>query len=157
MSQTTPRDLSGDIAEVVDFVADGGTLAQVLHIDAKEMEAVYAMAYGYYRQARWQEALKAFTFLVAHDQWEKRYLVGRAACLQMLKQYDAALKAYGLAYVLDATDVDVLLHMAECLIGQGKKEEALGLLESVGELAEGKPQFTGQALRAKAMAALLVS
>lgn len=134
---------------------DGGTLAQVYGLQDQELEAVYALGFNFYNQARWLDALKVFSFLVAHNHFERRYQVARAACLQMLKQYDEALKAYVIAHVMDITDPLVALHIAECLIAQGKREDALTALETVRAQTEDKPQFAELASRAAALAKLL--
>lgn len=155
-SPQSSADINAVIDELSSFLLEsGGTLSQVYGFEAQEMEAVYAHAYSLYNQARWKEALKIFNFLVVHDHLERRYHVGQAACLQMLKRYDEALKAYGMAHVMNVMDPVVALHIAECLIAQGKKEDALIALESVVAITEDNPKFAELASRARALADLL--
>jgi type III secretion system low calcium response chaperone LcrH/SycD len=149
------QDLNGFAQEVADFLFAGGTVADMYGIDRKELEPLYALGHNLYNQARWSEALKVFSFLSYHSHLERRFHVARGACQQMLKNYEEALAAYGAAYVLDATDPSVSLHIAECLIGLGKKEEARGALENVAELTANQPSFAQIAKHGAALSALI--
>jgi type III secretion system low calcium response chaperone LcrH/SycD len=149
------RDINDLAQQVADFLFAGGTVAALYGLSTKELEPMYALGYSLYNQARWTEALKVFSFLTYHSHLEQRFHVGRAACLQMLKQHEEALRAYGLAYLLDASDPSVSLHIAECLIALGKKEEARGVLENVAELTQGSTPFARIRKRAAALSALI--
>lgn len=154
MTNTT-QDINDLAQEVADFLFAGGTVADIYGIDTKEMEPLYALGHNLYNQARWTEALKVFSFLSYHNHFEQRFHVARGACQQMLKQYEEALGAYGAAYVLDASDPSVSLHIAECLIALGKKEEARGALENVAELTATDPSFKQIAQRGAALSVLI--
>jgi type III secretion system low calcium response chaperone LcrH/SycD len=149
------RDINDLVQEVADFLLAGGTVGDMYGLDADQLEPMYALGFSLYNQARWSEALKVFSFLTYHSHLEQRFHVGRAACLQMLKQYEDALTAYGLAYVLDASDPSVSLHIAECLIALGKKEDARGVLENVAELTQGNATFAQIGKKGAALSALI--
>jgi type III secretion system low calcium response chaperone LcrH/SycD len=149
------RDVTELAQEIEDFLFAGGTVADMYGLKMEDLEPVYAHGFALYNQARWSEALQVFSFLTYHSHLEQRFHVARGACLQMLKQYEAALRAYGPAYVLDATDPTVSLHIAECLIALGKKEEAHGVLENVAELTQDNAAFAQINHRGAALSALL--
>jgi type III secretion system low calcium response chaperone LcrH/SycD len=149
------EDINDLTREVADFLFAGGTVAALYGLDADELEALYALAYNLYNQARWAQALKLFSFLTFHDHLERRFHLGRAACLQMLKQHEDALRAYGLAYVLDVLDPMVSLRIAECLIALRRKEDALTALETVVALTEAGSEFAPIRQRAVALATLI--
>ncbi|HLA74003.1 MAG TPA: SycD/LcrH family type III secretion system chaperone [Steroidobacteraceae bacterium] len=154
MTETT-RDIGDLVQEVADFMFAGGTVADMYGLEPEELEPMYALGFSLYNQARWSEALRVFSHLTFHSHLEQRFHVGRAACLQMLKQHEDALRAFGLAYLLDAEDPSVSLHIAECLIALGKKEDARGVLENVAELTQGKAEFEQIGKRGAALVALL--
>ncbi|WP_129781738.1 SycD/LcrH family type III secretion system chaperone [Peristeroidobacter soli] len=154
MTQDT-RDINDLLQEVADFMFAGGTVADLYGLKPEELEPMYALGYSLYNQARWSEALKIFSFLTYHSHLEQRFHVGRGACLQMLKQHQAALNAYGLAYLLDASDPSVCLHIAECLIALGKKEDARGVLEAVADMTQGDAASAEVGKRGAALAALI--
>jgi len=158
--QTTPADApgTGDFTEqLADFLFAGGTVKDLYHFDEREMEAVYAHGYNLYNQAQWLEALKVFSFLSHNDHLERRFHVARAGCLQMLREYEAALRAYLAAHVLDATEPSVQLHMAECCIALGRRDEARIVLENTIAAAGTDPTHATTRRRAEALAALLAN
>lgn len=149
------RDINDLVQEVADFLLAGGTVGDMYGLSGEQLEPMYALGFSLYNQARWSEALKVFSFLTYHSHLEQRFHVARAACLQMLKQYENALQAYGLGYVLDASDPSVSLHIAECLLALGKKEDARGVLENVAELTQGNAAFAQIGKKGAALAALI--
>ncbi len=154
--QTQPgRDINDLAQEIADFLFAGGTVGQIHGLDTKDLEAVYALGYNLYNQARWDEALQVFSFLVVEDHLERRFQVARGGCLLMLKRYEAAFKAYGLAHVLDVTDPVVALQCAECLIALGRKDDARSALETVAVLAQESEAFQPIRARAAALSALI--
>ncbi|MQA40736.1 SycD/LcrH family type III secretion system chaperone [Rugamonas aquatica] len=147
---------SGQVLALAGFLAEhGGTLAQGRGIDQRELEAAYALAYNLYGQARWEDALAMFDFLCAHDHLQRRFHIGRAACLQMHKQYERALVAYGVAHLMDVDDPDVGLRIAECLAGLGRHADARLALATVAVQVEGKPEHDAVGRRAQALFDLL--
>jgi type III secretion system low calcium response chaperone LcrH/SycD len=154
MTDTT-RDINDIAQDVADFMIRGGTVADIYGLKAEELEPLYALGFSLYNQARWSEGLKVFSFLAYHSHLEQRFHVGRAACLQMLKQHEDALRAYGMAYLLDAEDPSVSLHIAECFIALGRKEDARGVLENVAHLTQKNAAFEQIGKRGAALAALL--
>ncbi len=148
-------DIEDFAQEIADFVFAGGSMSAVYGLDAKDLEAIYALAYNLYNQARWQEALQTFSFLTYQSHLERRFHVGRGACLQMLGRHDDALRAYLLAHVLDVSEPTVALHIAECLIALHRKDDARTALETVVALTEEDVAFAPIRSRAQALASLV--
>lgn len=150
------RDGEGLYDALCDFlIAEGGSAGQIYGFSPTEMEAVYTLAFTLYNQARWQDALRAFGFLCLHDHLDRRFHLGRGACLQMLKRHEEALPAYGVAFLLDATDPVVSFHIAECLIALGRRKDAIAALEAAREAAQDDPRHVDIARRAGALWALM--
>lgn len=142
--------------ELASFLFDHcGTMAQFYGLESRELEAVYALGYALYNQGRWSDALQVFGSLVRHDHLDRRYQIAAANCLKMQRRFDMALRAYGVAHLLDVTDPHVVLQMGECLIALGNKEDAQAMLDGVGQLASGQPQYAAIADRARALCDLL--
>ncbi len=117
------------IAEFAEAFSSGYTLGDIYDYSERDYEAVYALGHGFYRQARYLDALKAFTFLTMHQPIEPRFFRAQASCLQMLEQYEQAISFYSTASVLDLTDPRPYFHTAECLIALGHKEAATDALQ----------------------------
>ncbi len=146
-----------DTAEVVArfLFEQGGRLADIHGATPRELEATYAFAYSLYNQARWREALRVFGFLVQEDHLDRRFHLGRAGCLKMLKRHDDALKAYGIAHLLDVEDPSVGLYVAECLLALGRRGDAKVALETVIAIAGDQPRHADLVRRANAVIRLI--
>ncbi|WP_142848243.1 SycD/LcrH family type III secretion system chaperone [Telmatospirillum sp. J64-1] len=161
MSATNPSlavdpALQAQIAEVTDLLLNQGiTIGQMHNLTDQDYEAVYTLGFNLYNQAKYEDALKAFTFLNFFNHLEPRYIKALAACQQMLKRYETAIQTYAIATILDASDPNPTLHIAECLMGLGMKEEAIEALQLVLEATSGKPQYAAQGDRAEALLELL--
>lgn len=161
MSSDT-HDAEQQLASTIDRFSDflfqqGGSLAQLYNIAPEQLEAAYTLAYQYYHQARWQDALTIFEFLCQHQHTERRYQLGRAACLKMLKRYELALHAYGLAHFMQATDAHSAMQIAQCLIALERRADAVTALESVLALCQDTALQSTLGQQASAMLRLLVT
>ncbi len=148
---------SQDTAEVVArfLFEQAGRLADIHGATPRELEATYTFAYNLYNQARWHEALRVFSFLVQEDHLDRRFHLGRGGCLKMLKRHEDALKAYGIAHLLDVDDPTVGLYVAECLMALGRRGDAKVALEAVIAIAEDQPRFADLVRRANAVIHLI--
>lgn len=154
----TPSDTNVDalIAQVTDVFANGGMLGDLCDYDEQDYEAVYALGHSFYAQARYLDALKAFAFLVMNNAYEKRFVNAYASSLQMLGRYDDAIGFYSLASVMDIADPKPTFHTAECLLAQGRIEEASEALNIVVKQCKA-PTLDALKARAEALLNLLTS
>lgn len=120
-STLSPGELTAQLGELL---LAGGTLGDVYDYDEQDYEVLYALGHSLYSQGRYQDAVKAFGFLVLHHHLERRYLSAFAASLQMVKRYEDALCHYSMASVLDLDDPLPTFHSAECLLALGRVDEA---------------------------------
>ncbi|WP_292933883.1 SycD/LcrH family type III secretion system chaperone [Noviherbaspirillum sp.] len=142
--------------QVLELFNKGGTLGDVYGYTETDYEVVYTLGSNLYKQGRYSDAMKAFGFLVIHNQWERRYVSAFAATLHMLKHYEDAIQYYSLASVMDMRDPVPTFHTAECMIPLGRLDdakEALGfvILQSRDE------RYASLKARAQAMLDSLVA
>jgi type III secretion system low calcium response chaperone LcrH/SycD len=96
--------------------------------DSATTKQLYALAYRYYESRHYREAVHFFRVLCAMDCDDPKHWLGLGAAYQMLKDYDEALPAYGLAAVLDQTNPQVHLHAADCFIALKRIPDARNAL-----------------------------
>lgn len=113
---------------LVDFLAKGHTLGPMLGNSRESQEALYTVAYRLYRQAKYESAERLFAFLLLNDHLDRRFYLAYAACAQMQRQHDRALRYYSVAHMLDKTDPRPPMHMAECFMALGDFAKAHTLL-----------------------------
>lgn len=118
-------------------LVEGHTLGAMLGFSEESQEALYALGHCLYGQARYEDALRVFGFLLTHNHLERRYYLAFGACLQMLSRLEDALKYYGMASFMDMTDPEPVFHAAHCLLALGRRKEAGEALEYAQCMARG--------------------
>ena len=105
---------------------------------AKDIEAMYHLAFDLYRQRRYEDAQNVFEMLVFYEGPETRFWLGLGGCHQMQGNYEQAVMAYSLLAVIDSTNPLGAFHASECFIAMkewDKARQSLDAAEGVCELA----------------------
>lgn len=139
-----------------DLLLSGGVLGDVYDYSEQDYEVLYALGHSLYSQCRYDDASKAFGFLVMHNHLERRYLSAFASSLQMTKNYQEALAYYSLASVMDLSDPIPSFHSAECLVALNRTQEAMKFLAIVVRQCE-NPKNEALKARAEALNELIES
>lgn len=142
-------------AQLLGQMAHGQTLGPMMGVSVPAQEALYALAYTAYTQARYAEAMQAFSFLMTADHFDRRYFSGYAACLRAQKRHGEALKHYGVASMLDLTDPEPVMRMAECHLALGERVQARTALDYALVQARAHEAHRSYAPRLEAMLAFL--
>ena len=145
MAQITQQ----DIAAAAKKFLDGSTVKELKGITNGEMEAVYSIAFNYYRTGKYDEAEKLFNFLALFDHLNAKYWFGMGAVQQVKKDYKTAITSYSYCSFLDLENPKPQLHAAECYLALGDKENALSALEALDVYCP-KDTEQGRTYRAKA-------
>lgn len=140
---------------VSSFLKEGNTFKHLKNISEDTMNAIYSVAYNLYTNAKYSEAQNIFQFLCLFDHFEKKYWMGLAASRQMLKQYEPAITAYGLAAVLDLEDPKPSLHAADCYLSMGNYHAAEQALTASMHWSKDKPEYASLHERAEGVLNLL--
>lgn len=126
------------------------TVAELRGITPDELEAVYALAYDYYRVGNYDSAEALFRFLTVMDHFSEKYWMGMAAVYQVKKRFKEAVRAYAfVAVTLNAKNVKASYYAAECYLATGDVKNATSALEHVKTFADAKTE-EGREMLAKA-------
>ena len=131
------------------LIKENATLKQLKGVSNAELEAVYSLAFGYYRTGKYDEALKLFQFLVLFDHLNAKFWMGLGAVQQVLKDYQNAVVSYGYCSFLKLDNPKPQLHAAECFLAMGDKRNAASSLEALNEYCPTDTDI-GREYRAKA-------
>ena len=134
---------------VKELIEKRSTLKQMKGVTNAELEAVYSLAFGYYRTGKFDEAAKLFQFLVLFDHLNAKYWFGLGAVQQALKDYQGAVASYGYCSFLKLDNPKPQLHAAECFLALGDKRNAASSLEALDAYCP-KDTDIGREYRAKA-------
>ena len=131
------------------LVRDKATLKQIKGVTNDELEAVYSLAFGYYRTGKYDDALKLFKFLVLFDHLNAKFWFGLGATQQAVKDYQGAVASYGYCSFLNLENPKPQFHAAECFLAIGDKRNAASALEALNEYCPANTDV-GREYRAKA-------
>ena len=137
------------ITEAAKKFTEGATIKELRGISNNELEAVYSLAFNYYRTGKFDEAEKLFNFLALFDHLNQKFWMGVGAVRQVKKDFSGAVQAYGYASFLDLTNPKPQLHAAECFLAMGDKRNAASSLEALDQYCP-KDTDLGREYRAKA-------
>jgi type III secretion system low calcium response chaperone LcrH/SycD len=144
---TVPTD--EQILQAIQDVMKGKPVYEVAGWTTEQINAVYTNAYHLYKAGSYEEAMKIFRPLLVMDSTDNRIWMGFAACAQMLRQFDEALKGYGYASLLDPENPKPFFHAMECHIALKNYAEAKVAGDYVVGVAAGKPEHEKMLARTK--------
>ena len=137
------------IEEAAKKFMNGSTIKELKGIKNEELEAVYSLAFNFYRSGKYDEAEKLFNFLALFDHLNQKFWMGVGAVRQVKKDYAGAVQAYGYASFLDLKSPKPQIHAAECFLAMGDKRNAASSLEALDQFCP-KDTDIGREYRAKA-------
>jgi len=117
-----------------------------------DLEAVYALAYGVYKQGQYEKAASQFGFLTLYRPTNARFLKGLGACQFVQRAYAQAAGTYSFLVMLHPEDAEAVCLWGHALLLTGDKTRARLALARAIELP-GASEATHA--RAKALLALL--
>ena len=115
---------------------EGATIKELRGLTNDEMEAVYSLAFNFYRTGKFDDAEKLFNFLALFDHLNAKYWFGVGAVRQAKKNFAMAIQAYTYAAFLDIHDPKPQYHAAECYLAIGDKVHAASAINAIEEFAD---------------------
>jgi type III secretion system low calcium response chaperone LcrH/SycD len=108
--------------------------------DEKE-EAIYGQAYLLYNTGRYKEAAEIFRVLITVNSTEPKYMMGLAACLHMMKEYEAAMCSYTMCTFVDPESPVPHFHLSDCYLQLGDEISAANSLKAAIKRSGDKPEY----------------
>ena len=90
-----------------------------------DLRVLYTLAYTLYKGGDYEQAKMIFQQLASCKPFTKKYWLGLGACWQMEHSYTDALKAWGMAALIDGNDPTPHFHAAECYLALEDHTEGL--------------------------------
>ncbi len=139
-------------AAITQLRQDLNALPSTRRLTDSDVNAVYALAYRDFSQARYDKALERFQLLLVYRPLNTVYMLGAALCLQRQRHYGLAAAAFGALRYLEPEAPRHILAMAEC---QLLNHEQAAASETLAEVIDFCDAHTGHdAIRARAQAML---
>lgn len=144
---------------ILDAVARGATMGDILGVDKDSLEAGYAYAYNLYAAGNYADAETLFRGLCLYEPDDIRFWMGLGGSLQGRGAHEEALKAYAMANECAALqDPRPMYHCGVCLMRMGNAESAAALFEAAVLLgSKEQPEHVACHARCRAMLEALAS
>lgn len=112
---------------------------------SQELEVLYGLAYRFYVQARYEDAVECFLLMCALSPTSQRYIKGLAASQFMAGRYADAVGSYSYLLMFAPMDVEALCMCGHALLLRGRLDEAQDCLQHASRLKDGSPEFAARA------------
>ncbi len=129
------------VDELINNIQEGYSIASAMNFSKDKLEAIYTTGYQFFRQGKYEKAMKLFGFLLIHEQSDRRFFIAFGTCLQMLNAPDEAIKYLGIASLWEPSDPVPAVQISECLLSLNRSSEAYDLLKKIYEEFGSLPQF----------------
>ena len=121
---------------------------EIFDIPDSVVEELYLLANLLYQNGKYPEAGEIFRHLVLVEPRSYLYAIGFAACIEELKEYALAIKAYTLASLNQPQNPLPLYRAAECAHKLKDEEVAKGFFQQVVQVAGNQKQYSEMKERA---------
>lgn len=132
-------------------LSEGNSVQKMMGFNDETMNQFYATACKIFENKNYDDASKAFLFLVTINPYHYDYWLGLGAATQHCHDYEAAVDAYEMAAICQLDNPIPYFHLANCLFAMHDRDSALKAIEMVLEYSNDNADFSD--LRQKAMAA----
>lgn len=153
-AQATPHAQAVDDA-IAQLRRDLAALPSSRRLTDDDVNAVYALAYRDFNQARFDRALERFRLLLVYRPLETVYMLGAALCLQRLGRYELAAAVFDALRYLEPQAPGHALALAECQLLAHEREQARRTLADTIDWCDAHAgNADHDAVRARALAML---
>lgn len=122
-------------------IVEGKTIQEAAGISATLLEDIYSIAYAYYNQGKYKEAVSLFHFLASTSPSYK-FVLGLAASHHQMGSYSDAISGFLLALHIEPEDPTPAYYVADCFLRQNNLQGADDFLAVTIEMAEDKQAFS---------------
>lgn len=134
---------------ITEIKEKGKSVQEAMNLSADLVEEIYALAYNYYHQGKYNEAVSLFYLLVSMSPKEFKYLLGLAATYHQLKDYHSAAIGFYLAAWQKPEDPYPIYYIADCMLKLNQDKESLPFLKQAIRLSKDKPEYVSLRERCK--------
>lgn len=105
------------------------------------VEGLYSQAFRLYNTGKYKDASQLFRLLIMLDSTEPKFVMGLAACLHMMHEYQNAINTYALCGIIDPESPVPHYHASDCYIQMKDYISAIISLEMAVKRAGAKPEY----------------
>jgi type III secretion system low calcium response chaperone LcrH/SycD len=133
------------------FLDEGGAIYELLGVTQEELDGIYAMAYQFLENNRFEEADNLFHLLVTYNYYNTDYAIGLGLARQGQGKLAEAADIYGASVAFNVNDPRLPFHAGECHFEMGNLDAAESGFTMAALRAEGQSEHAQLKTRAEAL------
>lgn len=138
----TEDELKQALTNILEGMGKGLSLQQILGLSDLLLEEIYTVAYSFYSQGKYNEAVGLFQILAASKPENYKYMLGVSSCYHQLKLYNEAAFGFFLAFDAEPENPIPPYYIADSLMHLNQFEESEDFLDITIEICGNKPEFS---------------
>ncbi|ANH78611.1 SycD/LcrH family type III secretion system chaperone [Candidatus Chlamydia sanziniae] len=137
----TEEETKKALLNILEGLSNGIPLQQILGLSDYLLEEIYTIAYSFYSQGKYNEAVGLFQILTASKPQVYKYILGLSSCYHQLKLYNEA--AFGFFLAFDAQPENPIppYYIADSLLKLDQLDESQNFLDITIDICSDKPEF----------------
>lgn len=120
---------------------EGMTLKEATGVSDEALEEIYSLAYTFYNQGKYKEAMALFQYLSLTASSTYKYLFGLAACYHQVQAYEQAAVGFYVALNIEPEDPIPAYYIMDCFLKQDLYEEAEEFADITITICEDKEPY----------------
>ncbi|MEF9496870.1 SycD/LcrH family type III secretion system chaperone [Chlamydia sp. 04-14] len=137
----TEEETKKALMDILQGLGDGLTLQQILGLSDVLLEEIYTIAYSFYSQGKYNEAIGLFQILTASKPQCYKYILGLSSCYHQLKMYNEAAFGFFLAFDAEPQNPIPPYYIADSLMKIDQAEESRDFLDITIDICANKPEY----------------
>ncbi|WP_100934309.1 SycD/LcrH family type III secretion system chaperone [Candidatus Chlamydia corallus] len=137
----TEEEMKQALSNIFEGLSNGIDLQQILGLSDYLLEEIYTVAYTFYSQGKYNEAVGLFQLLAAAQPQNYKYMLGLSSCYHQLHLYNEA--AFGFFLAFDAQPQNPIppYYIADSLLKLQQPEESSNFLDITMDICGNNPEF----------------
>lgn len=137
----TEEETKTALMNILEGLGNGLSLQQILGLSDVLLEEIYTIAYSFYSQGKYNEAVGLFQILAASKPQCYKYILGVSSCYHQLKCYNEAAFGFFLAFDAEPENPIPPYYIADSLMKLEQPEESNNFLDITIDICGDKPEY----------------
>lgn len=137
----TEEEAKAALTNILQGLGNGLTLQQILGLSDILLEEIYTIAYNFYSQGKYNEAVGLFQILTASKPQCYKYILGLSSCYHQLQLYNEAAFGFFLAFDAEPENPIPPYYIADSLMKLEQPEESKNFLDITMDICANKPEY----------------
>lgn len=129
------------LLNILEGLGNGRNLQDILGLSDVLLEEMYTIAYSFYSQGKYKEAIGLFQLLAASKPQKYKYVLGLSSCFHQMHLYEEAAFGFFLAFDAEPENPIPPYYIADSLMKLEQFDESNNFLDITMDMCRDNPEF----------------